>query len=372
MSSPAPSAKPWCCSGYVSECPLCPEYGTSLLDPCPGHPTSDENQQAIDTARLHAERRHPGYEYATTRGPRKQWDNPQQPPCDGDGEPDPTWDPNPDAGRAGQGWDRFDYHEEAYWRRPKSQQTTEAADGGACHQVQVDGETITVRGTGDFTEQDTEFFAEIVRAAKRRYAAEHPALTVADPAAEWRRKAVRRALQISRLTGTIQAVNDLAHEQIPSPLPWSSGYMTALEDLRSVLREFGHLAPTPDRASTGLSDTARTGTLHALLTEAIGGAPYQELRQDEGQPMTITACVPDLVDAVLAAILPTTRLLGSLHRSAHDDVSRVIDLYERWIKAGPPPIGTPMSRWWDVRLVELHDAILPPEQQPGTDQTKEQ
>lgn len=356
MSSPAPSTKPWCCSGYVSECPLCPEYGTSLLDPCPGHPVDDTNQETVRTADLHARSAHPGYEYATTKGPRKQWDNPQQPPCDDNGEPDPTWEPNPDAGRAGQGWDRFDYHEEAYWRRPKSQQPTEATDD-ACRQVQVDGETITVRGTGDFTEQDTEFFAEIVRAAKL---------------ADWRHKAVRRALQISRLTSTIQAVNDLAHEQVPSPFPWSSGYMTALEDLRNVLHEFGHLASAPDHSATGLPDTAHTSPLRALLTEAIGSAPYQELRQDEGQPMTITACVPDLVDAVLAAILPTTRLLGALHRSAHDDVSRVIDLYERWIKAGPPPIGTPLSRWWDARLGELRNAILPPEQQTGTDHTKEQ
>jgi len=39
------------------------------------------------------------------------------------------------------------------------------------------------------------------------------------------------------------------------------------------------------------------------------------------------------------------------------DVSRVIDLYERWVKAGPPPLGASLSRWWDERLIELHDAI---------------
>jgi hypothetical protein len=37
--------------------------------------------------------------------------------------------------------------------------------------------------------------------------------------------------------------------------------------------------------------------------------------------------------------------------------SRVIELYERWVKAGAPPLGTLMARWWDVRLAELHDAI---------------
>lgn len=117
---------PWCCAGtpgYVSECPLCPQYGTSLLDPCPGHPATDDNQQAITTARLHAERRHPGYEYATTRGPRKQWDTADEPPMDDNGETDPAWEANLDAGRPGTGWDRFDYHEEAYWRRPKRPDT---------------------------------------------------------------------------------------------------------------------------------------------------------------------------------------------------------------------------------------------------------
>ncbi|MFF5984393.1 hypothetical protein ACFY78_36680 [Streptomyces olindensis] len=62
----------------------------------------------------------------------------------------------------------------------------------------------------------------------------------------------------------------------------------------------------------------------------------------------------------------TTRVFAALHRAAEQDVTRVIDLYERWVKAGPPPIGTPMSRWWDKRLVELHDAILPPKTQLRT------
>lgn len=55
----------------------------------------------------------------------------------------------------------------------------------------------------------------------------------------------------------------------------------------------------------------------------------------------------------------TTRIFAALHRSAEQDVSRVIDLYERWVKAGPPPLGTSVARWWDARLIELHDAILP-------------
>jgi hypothetical protein len=48
----------------------------------------------------------------------------------------------------------------------------------------------------------------------------------------------------------------------------------------------------------------------------------------------------------------------------------VIDLYERWLAAGPPPIGTLMARWWDRRLAELRTAILPAGGQPAQTATQ--
>lgn len=42
-------------------------------------------------------------------------------------------------------------------------------------------------------------------------------------------------------------------------------------------------------------------------------------------------------------------------RAAND---RVTALYEQWVKAGPPPLGASMARWWDARLAELHAALL--------------
>ena len=48
---------------------------------------------------------------------------------------------------------------------------------------------------------------------------------------------------------------------------------------------------------------------------------------------------------------------------AEATVQRVTALYEQWVKAGPPPLGTPIARWWDRRLAELHDAIQPPADQ---------
>lgn len=62
-------------------------------------------------AELHAAHAHPAWEYATTEGPRKSWYDQDTPP-DGEG-----WERNMDAGR--DGWERFDYTEESYWRRPR-------------------------------------------------------------------------------------------------------------------------------------------------------------------------------------------------------------------------------------------------------------
>ncbi|MFF6903495.1 DUF6221 family protein [Streptomyces hydrogenans] len=67
-------------------------------------------------AALHAQRAHPGWEYATTRGRRKYWDDVNVPPVGEDGEPDSSWVRNVDAGR--DGWERFEHTEESYWRRP--------------------------------------------------------------------------------------------------------------------------------------------------------------------------------------------------------------------------------------------------------------
>lgn len=59
---------------------------------------------------LHKLLMHPDYEYATTDGPRKAFD--EHPP-EGEG-----WERN--TARGDNGWERFTYHEEAYWRRLKT------------------------------------------------------------------------------------------------------------------------------------------------------------------------------------------------------------------------------------------------------------
>lgn len=49
------------------------------------------------------------WEFAITSGPRKAWDNEMQPP------PGKGWILDTTKGR--NGWERFDFHEERYWKR---------------------------------------------------------------------------------------------------------------------------------------------------------------------------------------------------------------------------------------------------------------
>ncbi|MBZ6258830.1 hypothetical protein KVH22_25275 [Streptomyces olivaceus] len=62
-----------------------------------------------------------------------------------------------------------------------------------------------------------------------------------------------------------------------------------------------------------------------------------------------------------ATELETARVVSALYRPAEDTVTRVITLHEQWVKAGPPPLGASLARWWDARLIELHNAIQPAE-----------
>lgn len=52
------------------------------------------------------------WEDATTEGPRKAWEDADVPP-----EPEAGWELDYSRGRPGEAWDRFDFHEERYWRR---------------------------------------------------------------------------------------------------------------------------------------------------------------------------------------------------------------------------------------------------------------
>ncbi len=79
-----------------------------------------------------------------------------------------------------------------------------------------------------------------------------------------------------------------------------------------------------------------------------------------------------LIDALADAADPrepsTAQTFREQAARAEARLARVTDLYEQWVKAGPPPLGVSMSRWWDARLVELREAI----HEPADNQPKEQ
>ncbi|MDT0567887.1 hypothetical protein RM704_10465 [Streptomyces sp. DSM 3412] len=89
--------------------------------------------------------------------------------------------------------------------------------------------------------------------------------------------------------------------------------------------------------------------LREQIAVAVRSVLYQDLPGDMGQ---------HVADAVLAVILPVTRITAALTRDSEAAVQRVIALYERWVKAGPPRLGTSLARSWDERLVELREAVL--------------
>jgi len=91
---------------------------------------------------------------------------------------------------------------------PAARQTTGQDHTEACRPVEVDGTTVLVRGNSNWTEQDQHFMAEVVQAAKRKYAAEHPPVgqpaeaQAADEAEAYQqaaRRAHRRLAAVERL-----------------------------------------------------------------------------------------------------------------------------------------------------------------------------
>lgn len=70
----------------------------------------------------HARCNAPGWEYETTTGPRKAWRDADVPP------PGEGWEPNVEVGH--NGWERFEYHEESYWRRPLSSAPSQGGKHG--------------------------------------------------------------------------------------------------------------------------------------------------------------------------------------------------------------------------------------------------
>ncbi len=124
-------------------------------------------------------------------------------------------------------------------------------------------------------------------------------------------------------------------------------YGSAATELRSALDE-------PSPGATEPPSIARELIAAAIYEHNNPGRPWAHAHPDDRITYGGDA------DAALAVIQPGTRITATLARMSEATVQRVTALHEQWVKAGPPPLGTSVSRWWDARLAELHDAILPP------------
>ncbi|MCI3277593.1 helix-turn-helix domain-containing protein [Streptomyces cylindrosporus] len=125
----------------------------------------------------------------------------------------------------------------------------------------------------------------------------------------------------------------------------------------------------------------RTETMTTIRNQQVNPAAREDTPADSrpaiGEPVQATAdawvrrgdgtwALPfgDGVLEVPAAVTPDERAqlaaaLASAIRPGDEAAAlkRVLELNRRWTQAGPPPLGTSVSRWWDARLIELHQAL---------------
>ncbi|MEV0441842.1 hypothetical protein AB0I84_06025 [Streptomyces spectabilis] len=152
------------------------------------------------------------------------------------------------------------------------------------------------------------------------------------------------------------------------PVLWHTADTITDDALDALHLQLGRLtAAFDENTRRHQAAIARVDELLGVIARAHALATRWAVLRTYGSAASELLAVLDGHGPAAAEAATTTRVFAALHRSAEQDVTRVIALYEQWVKAGPPPLGTSMSRWWDARLAELHDALLPP-----TDQPKEQ
>lgn len=157
-----------------------------------------------------------------------------------------------------------------------------------------------------------------------------------------------------------------------APIRWTLDTITAealdalyasLEEARTDLDRYEEVQGEMNERAIDLTRAvARVRALHRR-NENTGDCEHCSARDYPGYSVphpcdTVRALQSAATEAT--ELETTARVFAGLHRSAEQDITRVIALYERWVREGAPPLGVPIARWWDRRLVELHHAILPP------------
>lgn len=124
----------------------------------------------------------------------------------------------------------------------------------------------------------------------------------------------------------------------------------------------------PDQCGIhGNGCTWRTEPASSPLREQISAAMLRTLRRHGEVPTPdVIRLIDDFAGAVLAAILPATRITATLARMSEADVKRVIEVVE----SGPPSGTAIPGEWehgWDAAMGAVRAALT-----PATDQPKEQ
>lgn len=209
-----------------------------------------------------------------------------------------------------------------------------------CQPVEVDGEVIRVRGFGELKERDRAFAAEIVRAARRKFEAE--------PVAERLRQEIAGVLRDAPGRWNIRARTDAVMAALDRFLDIGDA-----EAWCKVCRRVWD-GPRHQCESDAEQRLALAREIHqeACRTARAEAGPHALCSMCDALDQSAPAAAdrPDWIDREVAA--------GVQRGDEAADACRA--LYEQWVKAGPPPLGASMARWWDRRLVELHNAIHPP------------
>lgn len=135
---------------------------------------------------------------------------------------------------------------------------------------------------------------------------------------------------------------------------------TAIDAVKRLDREVTELrAALAEPGPTTTQTTEPTG-LREQLAAAI--SPVLDAHPEHNRTDEHEHVVSEIAAAVLAAVAaesPWLKATAEDLAAAEQRVKQIAELRDRWVTAGPPPLGTSINRWWDRRLAELHAALQP-------------
>lgn len=202
------------------------------------------------------------------------------------------------------------------------QSATEATDPDTCRPVQVDGETVRVRGSGELTEEGQEALAALVRVAKAKFVAEERE-QVGDLQEKLRLAHQARRAKEHQLDGIRRALCDAGFMEDDDP------YSHA--DLEEVIRQAGRIVESPvpegSAANPAPEDSATNSAADALAAEMHRRAQrLEQLRGDSDAQESVREHVYGEVLGLRGAI---GIVLGHQVAGGYADV-KGIDYYEAW------------------------------------------